>query len=380
MSVFPAIMVMFSILFLGVGGFLALKRAPSSRDSVAAIAALSIGYVLMYLTVSPQVAQDRAAYYGYYHAADWEWLWRHIAWSHNLIFDDLLSVVHYLILPDGMSFMWFSAVFMASVVLLYLGVLLLVARHGFLQLKLIPLVLLCVFCDRLFVDAIFNATRGTLSASMFIIGLFTGGWPLLLPALLASFGFHGKMFLMTAAAALLSLLVRIRRQWLLSFFLIAVTVFLLRLVYPYPITALLALFGLQPETVGAYPYDNIFEGVHQGFPLSFSMLVQILLAILVPVTLIAGGMRSVILNEKSGEVAGKSIASPRCMFDIVLVVTGCALLFFPEFGLAQRLFVFPMMLLPLFLSEQGLRVLLLVKVPVFAAVMLGTHWHTLIPR
>jgi len=353
-----------AMIFLLAGAVLSFGKRASTASAITATVLLVLGYVGYYITADIQVAQDRAAYYGYYQEANWEWFWRHIVWSGDLVRDDVLAELFYILLPDRMPFDFFAGVFMAFSLLALLALLVLSARKGFHAIGALPLMLVALFFDRLFIDAMFNGTRGAVSSMFAMAGLVGGNWAGLLLSWFVAFGIHGKLFVLMSLAILLALLVRLYRPLFLGAVFLALAVFLFRLVYPFPITWLASQYGLV-FWASLGPYHPL-EGMDRGYALSLSMLVQTGLSILLPACLLSAKNRFSAGGD--GGSSGRS-ALAGLVGDIAIFLSAVILFFFPEFAMAQRLLVIPMVLFLLLLPLRSVRYLAMAKLGLFVLIM-----------
>jgi len=346
----------FSFLLFFAGILLALNRRRSVFFTLLSTAMLFGSYLLMYVGSTARLSQDRGNYYSMYLKYDWPWLMRHVMRVPHLgmVQDDLLSVWLLRLFPGGLGMTEFSVVFISGFLLAVLVFLGLAVYRGQIALGAAPLVLVAMFSDRLFMDMAFNVTQSSFSGLVFLAGIVGFGWPGVLLLSFVALGLHGRMFILAAFAFVMSFASRLHRSLLPLVLLAAAFVFVARIVHPYPLTDLLAHFGvmLRGSEAGFDPNQNasFFDGISRSFALSPSMLVQIALSIILPAGLAGFGGFSP-SGASTVECVGKS---RQMMLSYALASGAVVLLLFPEIALAQRLVVVPVVLFPLLLSEERL--------------------------
>jgi len=329
----------------------------------------------MYHLIGEQVAQDRNSYFAIYHEDNLTRVLKYLASFPFSPKEDILLSLIFAIMPKGLSLGQFGVVFIGGGILLLVLLLLLLVHSRLVSFSSVPLIMLCVFFDRLFLDMMFNATSSTISAVLFLYGLF--GSMISFPVLpfIASFGIHTRMFYLLSIVAVLGWLAGSSRKFLAVFFGISALVFSLRLfgfVF-IDVDALNAfLSGLSASLGRSFWYVFwLTRGLQQGFPLSASMFVQVFLSVLLPLLLLYAHGFSELFSINSREDGAfwskKKVLRSEMLFRFLLVSSGIFLVFFPDLPVFLRLVILPIMIFPLALNERSLPWLAIAKVAVFVA-------------
>lgn len=363
------------VALLSIGLVLAFIPRPAKVLTWLSIIAVMISYVIMYQLIGEQVAQDRNSYFAIYHEDNLTRVLKYLASFPFSPKEDILLSLIFAIMPKGLSLGQFGVVFIGGGILLLVLLLLLLVHSRLVSFSSVPLIMLCVFFDRLFLDMMFNATSSTMSSYFFLFGLF--GSLVALPVLpfLASFGIHTRMFYMLACTAALSWPVKRANKLLLFFFGISAAVFSLRLLgfVFIDVNQLNAVIsGLWSQWGHSYRYlFQITRGIRPGFPLSVSMFVQVFLSVMLPLLFLRfhGFSRLFATVNQEGDRVRiqKKVFGPELLFSFLLLSSGVFLFFFPDVPVFLRIVVIPIILFPLVLNETSLPWLALVKVAVFIA-------------
>lgn len=347
------------LLLLGITLAVALCRRCSRSLKLASLLPAYISFVVLYIFTSDEVAQDRSEYYRWY--LDAEDLVRDLS-SRDSVFSVLLSS-----LPDGLSQNQF-AVFLSSIVFLLLtSVIILVARKGVITWGLVPSVLLVAVCDRLFLDMVFNATRSSLAALVFALGVIMPRRHARALLWAVALGIHTRLGLLLLGIYGIFVIPNWSSALLRAFLVVAMSLFAVRVATGgvlFPELQLIDFVLSRTES------ESVVRGLTSASELTLSLVTQILIALLIPTAFLLADSRwtadQALVNHQQipvrmrAELTGLAVGT---------VAVGLAL--YPDLMYAQRLFVIPILALPLLLSDRWISVLVIVKFVIIAPVLKG---------
>jgi len=361
--------IVFALLLISCGLALFRKRGP--LFVFASLAGSVSAFVAMYARSGIEVAQDREAYYLTYLHPKVVMPNTAVGQLLNIVDGEVLFHLFMRALPDGLALAGFSVLFMSCWVLVFLAVLFVASNKGLIAFDALPLVALSILFDRMVIDLVFNTTQSSYAGLIYLVGLLSGSWSFFLLFLFMALQFHGRMALLMSAILLPSVLFRRFKTLVFAAFALGMAFFILRLAYPDILLQTGLALGL--GRVREILFLPLFSGIWLDYPLTPSIFVQIVLALVLPLAFLILQFRqlrhssvpSVISGGKSGSLKlfGQSLS-----LDFAVFIVCAGLLFFPEISLVQRVLLVPAVLLPLFLSEGYLGRLTLFKVSVFIAI------------
>lgn len=344
-------------------------RKSSPFFSIVSMLCSAVAFITLYAAVGGDVAQDRAAYYSTYLNAETFTVSAFRDHVVDFIDGEALFQVFMGVLPKNLSEPFFAVLFMSC----WMGglalFLFMVWKRGLVSLDAMPLVLLCLFVDRLFIDLVFNTTQSSFAGLLFLSVLLLQAFGYVLPALLGLFLVHGRMTLLSILVLSVAFVMRsVRRVRLLPLAaVVAVTVFTLRL-FDHDLLLQTGL-ALGLGEVRQILFLHLFRGVWLDFPLSLSMWAQVFLAAVLPMALLFSDYRPgkpFRLNLGSGGRLEYMKDVPATFFmDFLVVALAFTLFFFPEISLVQRLFILVVAGVPALLGEKKLELLAYLKVGIF---------------
>lgn len=338
---------------------MAMAERWSDRLRAATLVPLLIAFVFLYLTVGDEVAQDRDQYYFWY---------RNVAYelgdpgSRDQFFSWLLSL-----LPDSLSKDFFALVLAGTVFLTLAVITRTLVSHHVMPWDHVPLVILAVISDRLFLDMALNVTRGSLAGLVFILGVFARGTGLRWLLWAVAFGIHGRLVPVLVLGYFLSRLLRSHRRTLNLFMGLGVLAFLVKIATGGLIIPQLAAVDWLMQLSES---ESVRRGLSISGELTFSLATQLLVAVLVPLSLL--------YMSRAGEVGARgpspapgqpATLGPTEIVALSGTTIAIGLLLYPELAMAQRVLIVPLVLLPCLLGRFALTTLVLVKLAIFAAVM-----------
>ncbi|MFH1819661.1 MAG: hypothetical protein ABIC92_17425 [Pseudomonadota bacterium] len=338
---------------------MAISKAGWVRLRVYTVLPVLIAFVILSLNVTDDVAQDRWQYFVWYLNAG--------SIIHDLDARDLGFTYMLHLMPVDMTPEMFSASLTAITFLLMTAVVASLARRGIISWDYLPLVLLIAVCDRLYIDLSLNTTRGTIALLIFMQGLLSGNSWLRLSLMGLAFGFHLYVAMMMSVIYVMSWMLR---SWphLVRFLVFAgIIAFCIRVVtdnvlIPWVETT-------DPKSLG-YESESVTRGLTTFAPLTESLLAQVGVALLVPL-MMTQWFRRMGTHEYFMEPAGDASSLRLQLATMVLVSLGLALLVYPDFVLAQRIFVLPMLILPCMVELRLLKPLVVFKLILFGVVIFG---------
>jgi hypothetical protein len=306
-------------------------------------------FACLYMLVSDLVAQDRGGYFSWYQVAPKlmgkpEDRDRLFTWALALLPRKLDEASFYFL---------FATTFFVFLSRSYKRF----ADLGMLGFRAIPFVLLVVTCDRLFMDESLNATRGSLAILLVLNGIgctskFTqiGFWA-------AGIGTHNALASITITIYLL-----LHPKWTKPvipklLFLFGVSLFLFRLITGKAVFSDLSLLNL---LAAAQDSERVLRGLTSTSALTSSLATQILIAVLLP-WLLARAPAAGTDDANNMQV--------RSTWHLALAGAAFGLILYPDFQLAQRIFLVPLLLFPMFVPVPSLRLLSLGKVALILVVL-----------
>lgn len=338
----------FVLLFLSCATGLALCSSCNKTLKQAALIPIGGAFVLIYLFSGDELAQDRSEYYSWYLRA--ETLFQDPT-SRDWLFSGFLALW-----PNGLMSGQFEFI-LSSVVFILLGIVLVVAvRQGFASWVSLPTVLLLCVCDRFFLDLVLNTTRSSLAALLFLLSCFVDRWLVRGLILLVAFGFHSRICVLLAATYALFGILRFSRRLYGILILLAVAVFLYRVVAG---GAVIPQLEILDGFLAAGDSESVERGLKTASELTGSQAMQIAMAVVVPLLMLLFSGCSVarVSESRIKEARGD-------LFGLAVGAAVICLLLYPDLAFIQRLFVIPIVVIPMYMAEVHLRGLMIVKLAV----------------
>lgn len=332
--------------------FVSITRGSEGVAKLAA-APLALAFVLIYVCVSTQVAQDREQYYQWYSQA--ATIWRDGDGT-DPFFTLLLTT-----LPERLT-KWsfgvvFSCILFAALAAFAHGA----SRGGPSASITFSLVMLTAVTDRLFLDLCANTSRSALACMLLLTALVirNPGWAVLLVAVAAAI--HAKFTALAFALGVVAYVLRNRPTWQRSLLLVGLLLFVARAATGrtfFDGLAIIDLF-LQSER------EDFRRGVLISTGVTASRAIQITIAVLLPLTL-------AVTLPSNAEIS-RTLNNKRYPFlrSTAVTFSGAALVLYPEIQLAERLFLVPLLLLPILMPLGRLKTLAAIKIPIICVVLLA---------
>ena len=342
-----------TLLLLGLSLCLCLCRRCSRYVTLTAILPMYAAFVLIYLFVSEDVAQDRDAYYQWYLDAE-----RAFFDSPSQTFSFLLRIM-----PDGLSAHEFGVVTSSAMFLVIVFLLVNAARQGIIQWNTISLIILVAVCDRMFLDLVMNTLRSSLAAVIFLIGVLLPGWWRRIGLWGTVIGIHTPAAIVMMGIYAVFCLTKWPPRILFLLMGGAVGLFAVRVWSGAKVITDKSFFEWVIALIGS---ESVVRGVTMSSEMTNSLAMQLVLGIVGPWVLLVIWSRV----GARGYTKNTNIREPeREVLALTLGTAVAALALYPDLSLAQRLFVIPILSIPLFLPYRVLVGLVVVKFAVFAAVM-----------
>lgn len=317
------------------------------------IVPLYVAFVILYLFVDDQVAQDRDEYYRWYLDA------------HNLVLDhdrrDVVFSIFLNILPSSLGPSEFGVVLSGIVFLLLACVIGMLALRKIISWDHVPLVLLAIFFDRLFLDHVLNTTRGSIAILLFLLGILAVSHFGRLLLWVVALGIHARLFVIFLG--LYSSLALIRRYPILLrlALLVGIGLFVFRVASGHSPFADLTFLNALIESIESESVRRGFTAVSEP-ELTLSLTLQIFLGFVYPALIIW-----LTAKQPTGyDPALKQEPSSDSLLRLAFVAMAIGLAIYPDLSLSQRIFFVPILILPAFLSLNKLKGLVLLKLLFFA--------------
>lgn len=297
---------------------------------------LGLFYVWMYLNAPDSVAQDRNSYYQWYldvsqgHLDRFDW---------DFGFSYLISL-----LPGDLNQKQFESIFaIAAYIFTCVPVFLACIRFG--KLNAVPVIILCLLTNRLFLDAIMNSTRSTTATLLLILTLFVKSRMLIFALVAVAYCMHQLMVILLFFVWIFTLLYR--RLELNNT--VAISICAILLLFKYFILTNLNSWFEGISFVSAYiNAEAVSRGLQTTGTLSFSFLLQIVGYVLIPIILCFKSYNLLSVVNISNVVPNYKLVEKILNASVAFFLVVVAL--YPDFNIIRRLFVVPiysaLMILP----------------------------------
>jgi hypothetical protein len=265
-----------------------------------------------------------------------------------------------------MSAQAFGMVLGSTMIVLIIGFVMSLARRGVVPWAALPLVLVVALCDRMFLDITLNSSRSSLATLLFLFGVLSPVTLVRWALWVLAWGVHGRILmilvLLYGASRLLASQPRV--LWVAAG--IGVLAMLARLASGsslVPAAATLELFMRLSEA------ESVARGASTTSDLTPSLAAQVVLALILPLML---------LRRRAGPALSAHAAAlpadtlPARLVNLSLLSVTVGLLLYPDLSLAQRIFLVPILCLPLLLPRTALLLLATAKLTILILVLPST--------
>jgi hypothetical protein len=323
----------------------------SERVAQVAVAPLAMAFMLVYVFVSTQVAQDREQYYQWYVQAQ---AILESGGGTDPFFTLLLTAM-----PERLGRSAFGAVFSGLLFIALAAFTFLATRHRTDGFVMACLIVLLAVTDRLFLDLCANTSRSALAGLLLLVASVVRRklWPLAIVLLAGAV--HAKFTALALLLASVAYLLRSHPNWQRLLLVLGLVLFGLRAVTGRTFFDGLAIVELLLQS----EREDFRRGVLITTGVTGSRAVQIALAVLLPLALAGRHQTDRFLQ------AGTDILRDRLLRSIAFTFSAAALILYPEIQLAERLFLVPMLLLPTLISMGRVKALAALKIPIICVVL-----------
>lgn len=320
-------MIAYGFILLFMGSALAMVVSPgwSSQLRVLSLVPILTTFVLLYLFVGEEIAQDRVEYYRWYIESGR--LLKNPE-ARDFLFTYILSIV-----PPGLSRYEFWVVFSTFIFLGFIFVLWIFSRRGLIAVGSIPVIALACMADRLFLDMTLASSRSSLAGLLFILSIVPKSWVWTALLWLASFGMHGRMFMLLLGVYAISLVLRFLPKARFFLFALAILAFGLRFLTGAP---LLPELEFLDSLVSSSESQSVTRGLVGTRDLPLTLAVQVAIAVVLPSILAFKLIRSDPAGVYGFTPAG---GLQDRIFGFGLTGAILCLSIYPDMALLQRLFI-----------------------------------------
>lgn len=339
-------------MLLAVNFFYAIIIKVRREINVFLLIPSAIYFCTFYVIANDQVAQDRNQYFNWYLNA------RYILENQDFLFTLILNG-----LPDRMGAEVFGALF-ALIIFSLLAVLLFrLAIRRILNFRDIPLVILALMSDRLFIDATLNTSRSTIALMVFLIALTFRNRFFIIILLACAFGLHSRTFSSMAVCLILTAISPKRTAIFNGLVIVGIMLFITRLISDFTISQE-GYFLDQWLRVEEISSESVQRGLSRLGALTPSLAVQILIAMIIPWVLLLREYRKR-LHSNSDYFNYLNICPGVNFKNYALIILAVCLIIYPDLTLVARFFPIPIVLLLAQAGSFDLKVYVAIKLAVF---------------
>lgn len=344
-------MLIAAIFLLCSTAWLVCATRGSERVAQVAVAPLAMAFVLIYVFVGTLVAQDREQYYLWYTQAQ---AILSSGGGPDPLFTLLLAT-----LPERLDRPVFGILF-SSLLFAALAAFAYRANPRCSPNAAAGLIMLVAISDRLFLDLCTNTSRSALAGLLLLSALVVHDRRLAVLIIVVAAALHIKFTVLAVILGTLAYAMRNRPSWQ-SLLLVIGLVFLgLRAASGRTFFDDLAIIELILQS----EREDFRRGVSITSGVTGSRVVQITLAVLLPLFLAHGARTRHFLLPTAEAQRMNLIRS------VAITFSAAGLILYPEFQLAERLFLVPMLLLPTLMPLDRLKALAALKIQIICVVLL----------
>jgi hypothetical protein len=343
------------MLSLAISSIFLITRGGDERlNSFLTVSFFYLFFIVLYCCSSEILLQDRYQYY----------LWYKNLWNvtppafFSSSNSDFLFQWALKMLPENIPKAYFYLLISSIIFLLITLFLFVLFKKKYISLKRFALMIPFLFLDRLFIDVAVSSLRSSFAIIFFMLAIISEKKYFKFPLLLLSSGFHLRAFLFCVLVNLLKDKLKNIKNFL---FFIGLAMLCLRFFGQFKI------FDLKPEiatfVVNSLALNDSFSrGAMNSHLLSRNFFVIILLSIVTPY-LCAAFVKRI---ENSEKITNINLRKKLSLFHFSTLSASFGLILFPDFALAVRIFVAPLLVIPIFMKRNYLFYFVLLKLFIFA--------------
>jgi hypothetical protein len=337
--------------------FLITRGGDDKLNSFLTVSFFYLFFIVLYCCSSEALLQDRYQYYLWY--KDLSNVNPPIFFSFSN--SDFLFQWALKMLPENLSKTYFYLLISSIIFTVYTFFLFILYKKKIISLKHFALMIPLLFLDRLFIDVAASSFRSSFAIIFFMLAIISENKYFKFPLFILSAGFHLRAFLFLALVNLLKNKIKNITNYI---FFIGLALLCFRFFGQFKI------FDISYESSKFITNflslnDSFLRGLVNSHLLSKNFFVIIIISIVIPFlfTFLEKDLKST-----SIKITNINLRQKISLFNFSALSASLGLFLFPDFSLAVRIFLVPILVTCIFMKKNYLLYLVLLKLLIFAFV------------